>query len=100
MATFEGSDQITVKSGDHIPITKHDKLILKTLQSNSKNAQQGFDLYQKVYRYTKKRYGESPIKEDFIIMLLETLKNVSTNKEEWIIIAATAYDLRSNTSND
>lgn len=96
MATFEGSDQIIVKPDDYIPITKQDKRILKTLQSNSKNAQQGFDIYQKVYRYTKKRYGEGPIKEDFIIMLRETLKNVSTNKEEWIIIAATAYDLRNN----
>ena len=96
MAKFEGSDQVVVKPDDYIPITKHDKLILKTLQSNSKDAQQGFDIYQKIYRYTKKRYGEAPIKEDFIIMLRETLKAVSTNKEEWIIISATAYDLRNN----
>ena len=96
MATFEGSDQVVVKPDDYIPITKHDRLILKALQSNSKDAQQGFDIYQKIYRYTKKHYGEGPIKEDFIIMLLETLKNVSTNKEEWTIIAATAYDLKNN----
>ena len=90
MATFEGSDQVVVKPDDYIPITKQDKRILKTWQSNSKDAQQDFDIYQKLYKYTKNRYGEGPIKEDFIIMLLETLKNVSTNKEEWTIIAATA----------
>ena len=51
MATFESSDQVVVNPNDYIPITKQDKLILKTLQSNSKDAQQGFDIYQKLYKY-------------------------------------------------
>ena len=53
MAKFEGSDQVIIKPDDYIPITKQDKRILKTLQSNSKDAQQGFDIYQKLYRYIK-----------------------------------------------